>query len=320
MTGREKQWIHMPGNAGWSMNIKVIMNPKAGKGRALRIWQQTEKLLSALPKGQLAWTCYHSRGPEQTCELSGQAEQDGFDAVMVVGGDGTVGDAARGCLEHRLPLIIVPAGTGNACARSLGLSNTRDALTQLLRDGEIVDLDAGMIGNAFFLNMAGVGFDADVLNQYKKSGWARGIPGYIGVGLGMLNSYQAAKLTITDDRGTQTCQAAMVAVCNGPYYGGGLLMAPQANMQDGLLDICLLEDLAPKDYLAIWQGLYTGRHLRHPKVRVFQTSRLVVESDQPLRYHRDGDLAGSTPCEIRVLSGAIRVLIPKGRAQSIKGE
>ena len=296
------------------MNIKVILNPKAGKGRAVHIWEMTNRLLKALSKKGFSGTGHHSLAPEHTRDLAGQADAEGYDAVMVIGGDGTVGDAAWGCLEHRLPLIVIPAGTGNACARSLGLSSKQDDLKQLLLQGEVSELDAGMIGNSFFINMAGIGFDADVLERYHHTGWARGIPGYIAVGLGMLRSYRPLSVTLTCDGHVHSSLAAMVGVCNGPYYGGGLQMAPHASMQDGRLDICVLENLSAADYITIWQKLYAGEHVRHPKVKLFQAEHMLIESESTLKYHRDGDLAGVTPCEVRVLPKALRVMTPRGWA------
>jgi diacylglycerol kinase (ATP) len=297
------------------MNIKVILNPESGDGRGIRIWKAIEQELNQSKQKGYSWSVSLAEGPEKTRDTTARAKRDGFDAVMVIGGDGTVGDVAWGSLDDPIPLLIVPGGTGNASARSLQLDASAHRVVSTLNAGRVQTIDAGMIGSELFLNMAGIGFDSAVLDQYKRRRHFRGIPGYMAIGLSMLSGYRPAHLTVTVDGKNTTYESVMMSICNGPYYGGGLMMAPHARMDDGLLDVCILKDLTPRDFLTIWRDMYQGRHIHHPKIKVLKAASFSIESDPPLLFHRDGEVMGVTPCQIHVLPQAVKVLVPEGREQ-----
>ncbi len=288
------------------MYYKAVINPAAGAGRGLRVWRRLE---AAFGLAQIDCRPHYSRSPEHSRLLAQSAAAEGYDAVVAVGGDGTINDAAAGTIGTGLPLAVVPAGTGNAYAHSLGQSAATDAVCRSLLNGQVRRLDVGQAGERIFVNMAGIGFDADVLQAFKRRRIVRGIPGYLLAGLQTMPEYRPPQVTLSTPAGTVSAQATVVAICNGPYYGGKLFMAPQADMTDGLLDICILDNLTRAEYFAIWYQLFSGRHVRHPKVKMLRAATITLESDRPVRYHCDGDLTGVTPCVIRVRPQALKVIV-----------
>lgn len=290
------------------MFLKVIVNPTAGAGRSLRVWQRVKESLRRLERPVLRCRTFYPGSPAQARRLARQAAAEGFDAIIVIGGDGTINEVAAGTLENGLPLAIVPAGTGNAFARSLGQVTVPRDLCRALREGRIRRLDVGTVGNRVFVNMAGIGFDSEVLRGFRRNRLVRGIPGYVMTGLQMLPVFRPPCVSIAMPGARLTARTTLVAICNGPYYGGGLKMAPHADMTDGLLDICVMEHLTAAEVFAMWSALYSGQHVRHPKVKILRAAEFRLESETPLQYHCDGDLAGYTPCAVRVLPQALPVI------------
>jgi len=288
--------------------LKVIVNPTAGAGRAVRVWRRVEASLRRLVRPAVRCRAFYPGSPDQARGLARQAAAEGFDALLVIGGDGTINEVAAGALESGLPLAVVPAGTGNACARSLGQVLVPRDLCRSLQAGRIRQIDVGTIGDRVFVNMAGIGFDSEVLQGFRHNRIVRGIPGYVVTGLQKLPSYRAPRVSIATAGASLTVRTTLVAICNGPYYGGGLRMVPQADMTDGLLDICVMENLTAAEVFAMWSALYSGQHVRHPKVRFLRDTEFRLESEVPLLYHCDGDLTGYTPCTVRVLPRALQVI------------
>lgn len=290
------------------MYLKVIVNPTAGSGRALRVWRRVEESLRRLSRPPIRCRAFFPAGPEQARSLARQAAAEGFEVLLVIGGDGTINEVAAGALENGLPLAVVPAGTGNAFARSLGQVLVPRDLCRALQEGKVRHLDVGTIGNRVFVNMAGIGFNSEVLEGFRQNRVVRGIPGYVVTGLRKLPAFRAPRISIATAGARLTARTTLVAICNGPYYGGGLRMAPQADMADGLLDICVMENLSAAEIFGIWSALYSGQHAGHPKVKFLRAAEIRLESETPLLYHCDGDLTGYTPCTVRVLPRALPVI------------
>jgi diacylglycerol kinase (ATP) len=260
------------------------------------------------------------------------------DVILLFGGDGTVHRHLGQLVKLRLPVLIVPAGSGNDFASSLGLRRIRHSLAAWRRfraDAKNVRaIDLGVItelgeesdpnsvhGARYYSCVAGVGIDAAVAERANRMPrWLRGHGGYA---LGMapaIFTFAPFPLKIElpanghESNGTWTARCnrplLIAAFANTPRYGGGMKIAPRAKMDDGLLDICLVAGMNPLKLLYEFPTVYAGRHLRLKEVEYFQTSRLRVDTEQPMAVYADGEYVCRTPIEVSVLPAAISVITP----------
>ncbi len=294
--------------SGASRMPLVLVNPAAGGGRAARVANRL-----ATPPGRLVVTA--SR--EATQRLAAEAVADGHDRVVVVGGDGSVQDVVNGLLAAgaSIPLGIVPAGSGNDLARSLGLPRDPGAALEIALGGRLETIDAGSArgsaGERWFVSAAGVGFDAQVATALAtRPPRARlGSVGYLLTTLAELRRFHNVSLALrleTPEGRLEIEQACLfAAVANGPYYGGGMRICPEARMGDGLLDVCLVGDISRMGALREIPGIYRGSHVRNPAVSLFTVTALEIEGDA--LAHLDGEPFGQLPVRFEVAPAAVRV-------------
>ncbi|HXI20259.1 MAG TPA: diacylglycerol kinase family protein, partial [Gemmatimonadales bacterium] len=236
--------------------------------------------------------------------------------ILVLGGDGMVHEAANGVLRAGLadppPLGVLPAGTGNdyaKLARTQGRSLAH--AVQALRRGRVRRFDVGMAWNEFFLNSVGIGFDAAVAREVNRSRWGRGMPAYLAAVARVIRRFDAPELEIHSDGLQFRDRLLLLEVAIGPVVGGGFRLTPDAVPDDGLLDVCAVQALSVGGILVKLPLAVLGRHTGLRQVRMFRTTRLVVESrDAPLHAQFDGELRElSGRMEIHIVPGALPVLI-----------
>lgn len=265
-------------------------------------------------------------GPFQRCvsaKFTTEITND-LDAVLIFGGDGTIHRNLRQLSALKVPILPVPIGSGNDFASALGIHNPNVALglwKQFLEAGKnIRAIDLGRVTSQgpsatshLFCNVANLGIDADInrrANRLPRIVRANG--GYIFSLFPELVRYQPRRVTLTcldDDRSRSLEElATLIAFANGSRYGRGLQIAPQANMCDGLLDICFVRRISKLKVLTLFPIVYFGRHLKLDEVEYFQCRRVRVESDTPTDIYADGDFLCQTPAEIDVLPAALRVI------------
>jgi YegS/Rv2252/BmrU family lipid kinase len=250
------------------------------------------------------------------------------DAVVAVGGDGTVGACAAGLAEVggtggppaspggpggppvRAALGVVPAGGGNDAARSLGLpAGDPLAAAALLPRLRRRPADLASVAGRAYLNVAGAGFDSEVNRiANQRLGWAGNRPRYVGAVLAELAVGRTARFRLTLDGQASEPRGWLVAVANGPSYGGGMRVAPQASMDDGLLEVVVIHDIGKLEFLRTFPKVFSGRHLEHPAVAVHRAARVELDADRPLAVYADGEPAGTLPATFEVHPAAISVL------------
>ncbi len=294
-----------------SLPIPVIVNPVAGKGMARRIAVQVSARLAALGLPfQLVETCF----PGHASELSHSAMLSGAQAVFCIGGDGTVLETAQGIVTSSCSLGVIPGGTGNDFARSLGLphdpmSALEQQLPQLAAGGRLVD--AGRVNDQWFLNIAGTGFDADTAQRtlrFKRM--ARGMAAYLMGVVSAIFNYQPVKLTLTVDGQTKETEVLLVDVCNGRHFGGGMTIAPGAQVSDGLFDLVVIRPVARWRIIFLLPGFIKGNHIRLPEVDVLRCSEVRMEGPKALLLNVDGELRTAAMAHMQLVPGALSVLAP----------
>ncbi|MEP6680734.1 MAG: diacylglycerol kinase family protein [Chloroflexota bacterium] len=286
----------------------ILVNPAAGGGRAARVASGL-----GTPLGRVVMTA--SREGMQ--RLAAASVADGYDRVVVVGGDGSVQDVVNGLLEAgtSIPLGIVPAGSGNDLARSLGLPRDPRAALEIALGGRLETIDAGRArgsaGQRWFVSAAGVGFDAQVATALAaRPPRARlGSVGYLLTTLAELSRFHNVSLALRLETREARLEVEQVclfaAVANGPFYGGGMRICPEARMGDGLLDVCLVGDISRMGALREIPGIYRGAHVRNPAVSFFTVTALEIEGDA--LAHLDGEPFGRLPVRFEVVPAALRI-------------
>lgn len=280
----------------------------------------------ALEKAGAGGTFVETQQPGHGVTLAEEAARDGADAVVAVGGDGTVNEVVNGLLrvpEPKRPAFgVVPDGTGNDYGYALGLRpGDLEGAARTIAAGATRVLDAGEVNGRFFANSVGLGFDGAVAATAAKVRYLKGFPAYLWSVFNVLRTWENFELTLTADGRTISGRALLAAVANGPRSGGGFLLAPDARPDDGLFDVCRLGDLGRLEALRHLPKALDGSHVGLPWVTILRAREVVLASDRPLTAHVDGNLetgvAHAEPLRIRILPRALRVLAPAG-AQAAK--
>jgi YegS/Rv2252/BmrU family lipid kinase len=288
--------------------ITIIINPVSGgagaAGARARVELASRVLAEAGERGDVRVTT--RRGHAR--EFAAAAASRGARFVVAWGGDGTVNEVASALAFSPTALAVVPAGSGNGLARSLRVArHPRRALLEACAAAPRA-VDVGELGGRLFVNIAGVGFDAHVAACFDRrtSGW-RGWSGYAQVTLRELLRYKAGTYRVD---GRAPCRALMIAVANAAQYGNGAVIAPHARVDDGRLDLVLVEESSRIATLLAVPWLFSGAVGRVPGVSMQQVERTAIESDHPMAFHVDGEpVRGGTRLEARVHPGALRVCV-----------
>lgn len=293
----------------------MIINPIAGKGRGYRAWRAIR------PRLQQAGWDLHEATAEQHGEAWPLAEAASRDAlcnlVVAVGGDGTVHEVVNGLLRGRPErpptLAIIPGGTANILTYALGISNDPAKAAELLLTGTTRRIDLGQVNNRYYASVAGVGFDGEVAaraNRWRRR-WTGTKPLYVGAMLATLASYQPVECSITIDGVEHSQPTFLLSAANTPWYGGGMHIAPHARVDSGTLAIVIAGDLSRLEAFGVLLRVFSGAHLRHPKVAHTTAREVHVRSRIPVVVHADGETVGFTPVTFRVVPGALNVLVPQ---------
>ena len=297
----------------------ILLNPIAGAGRASRLVHHIATL-----SGESA-VLVVGASADHVSELARDAVSEGYSRVIAAGGDGTVQAVLNGLMasdEPRPRLGIVPVGSGNDLARSLGLPRSLSGAVDLAMHGPCAPVDLGLAhaeGAArWFGSAAGVGFDAQVAAAMagKRRTWQRGRIGYLATTLAELRRTRNHRVRLTAQDGeaasTEELTILLAVVANGAYYGGGMRIAPDATVSDGLLDLITLADVSRMTALRQLPNLYRGTHLRHPAVSARHLTAIEIEplDGEPLPLHLDGEPWQRTPVRIELHPQAIAVASP----------
>jgi YegS/Rv2252/BmrU family lipid kinase len=292
------------------VKVLLVHNPTAGGGRARRVVPEAAARLAA---GGVEVDQHQTRSLTDArlaaCEAAGS-----FDAVVAVGGDGTVGACAAGLADAgpnaRAALGVVPGGGGNDAARSLGLpADDPLAAAALLPRLRRRPADLAGVADRAYLNVAGAGFDSEVNRiANQRLGWAGNRPRYVGAVLAELVVGRTAQFRLSLDGAVSEPRGWLVAVANGPSYGGGMLVAPEASLADGLLEVVVIADIGRLEFLRTFPKVFSGRHVEHPAVAVHRAVRVELAADRPLAVYADGEPAGTLPATFTVRRAAITVL------------
>jgi YegS/Rv2252/BmrU family lipid kinase len=298
----------MTGSAGATKTISLIVNPAAGGGRAGRLLGEVGNALSSLG---LAHHIEPTRSLEHAAELAvAAAESD--EVAVAFGGDGLIAAVAGALRDSQGILGLLPGGRGNDLARVLGIPLDPAAACQVLAHGVITHLDLGQAGERTFLGIASCGFDSEANRIANQTRLVRGNLVYTYGALRALAAWHPATFTVRIDGGSvRTVVGYTLAAANSQSYGGGMRMAPDASLTDGMLDVVMVEHVSKARFLRLLPSVFKGEHVREPEVQVVRAREVEIASDRPFTMYADGDPIAELPVTVRVLPGAVRVLLPE---------
>lgn len=289
--------------------IALIVNPSAGGGRAGRRLPEVTRTLSAR---SLEHRVAETLSLEHARELAREAAEAG-ELAVAFGGDGLIGAVAGALVGSDGVLGILPGGRGNDLARVLGIPLEPVAACQVLATGEVRRLDIGEAGGRTFLSIASCGFDSEANRIANQARLIRGNLVYTYGALRALVSWRPARfeLTLDGDR-SHVVTGYSVGAANSKAYGGGMYAAPGAEMDDGLLDIVTLAEMPKWRFLvSLMPKVFKGTHVNEPEVTVLRAAEVTISADRPFTMYADGDPIAELPVLVRVLPGAVRVLLPR---------
>lgn len=250
--------------------------------------------------------------PRETLTARLVAQAGEADLILAVGGDGTVNSVAAAAYRTGLPVGLIPAGTANDLARTLGLPLDPAAAAQVILAGRQTPIDLGEVNGAFFFNVASLGLSvklADKLSSTSKKRWGR--LGYLWALLRALAEARPFSAAITGEDGhTIVVKTLQIAVGNGRHYGGGMVVEQGAEINDGQLDLYSLEFKAVWKLLTIAGSFPTGRHGLSPEVRTLRGRQFKIATRRPRPINMDGELLGATPAIFTVHPAALRMIVP----------
>jgi diacylglycerol kinase (ATP) len=289
------------------MHIALVVNPVAGKRRGERIATEAEQLLHSLGhetdriQGDDA---QHAR------EQLAKVVETGVDTVVVVGGDGALHDVLPVVAGRDLTLGLLPAGTGNDTARSLGIPvKDPGAALRVLLGGHIRTIDLAQSGNEYVVTVVASGFDSKVNERANAMTWPPGNMRYNIAILAELREFEPVAFSLTLDGATIEREAMLVAVGNGPSFGGGLRICEGASLDDGLLDVVIINPLSKPRLLRVFPMLYRGTHVTIPEFERHRVREVTLSSPGIVAYG-DGERLGPLPMTWTSRPGALRVLVP----------
>jgi YegS/Rv2252/BmrU family lipid kinase len=288
--------------------VALIVNPSAGGGRAARALPGVEARLRDLG---ISAEVDATRDLEHAAELAVGAARRGR-VVVTLSGDGMVGKVAGALTEVPGAVLgVLPAGRGNDFARVVGIPLDAEAACEVIANGEPHALDLGQAGDTPYIGIASLGFDSDA-NRIANEAPARlGQLVYVYGALRALAAWKPADFTIEVDGKRVQFTGWGVAMANSKAYGGGMFVAPDAEFDDGALDIVRLENTSKAHFLrSVMPKVFKGEHVHDPSVHVLRGTVVRVEASRPFVVQADGDPVGELPMTFRVLPGAVQVLLP----------
>ena len=287
--------------------LALIVNPVAGGGRPARALPDVQAALTA--KG-LEHRFEYTKSLEHARELAREAVGNG-EVAVAFGGDGLIG-AVAGAVKHSDGVVgILPGGRGNDLCRALGIPRKPVAACAVLASGVVREFDLGEAGERTFTGIASCGFDSLVNAIANETRIVRGSPVYALALVRALPRWNSARFQVTIDNGVpREFMGYSVATANSKQFGGGMLLAPDASLTDGLLDVVIIEDMRKVRFLRLAPTVFSGRHVRQRGVDVVRGREVHISASEPFVLYADGEAIAELPVTVRVLPGAVRMIVP----------
>ena len=296
--------------------VVVVANPSAGRGKAGRL---IGKVGRALHEAGIEHEVRISSSAEDLERRAREAAEEGAKVVAALGGDGSVGLAANGLLGTGAALAILPSGTADDFAASVGVRKLETAV-RAIAEANIVPIDVVRVRagatTRHYVALAGCGFDSEVNEAANAMTIKLGATGtYVAALVKTLSRFTPAGFRIELDDEIVEGPHMLVVVGNSISYGGGMKVTPDASIVDGKLDVCLLREMSKGSFVWAFPKVFRGTHVKHPAVRMARATRVKVEADRRVMVYADGERVGPAPAVFEVVPGALPVVVgPNAKA------
>jgi len=284
----------------------LLVNPSAGGGRVGSMLKEIE---TALERAEVAHRVVLTTDLEHGSAQAREALDTG-EIPIVVSGDGLIGQVGGVLAGSQTPLGIIPGGRGNDLARVLGIPTEPAAAVAAIAAGQTVEIDVGEVNGKRFLCIASCGFDSDANRIANEARLVKGPLVYAYAALRALAAWKPATFTLTLDGERREHVGYSVAAANSKAYGGGMMLAPHAELDDGLLDVVTVDDVGKLRYLRGLPKVFKGTHVDDDEVHVARAAEVTIEADRRFAVYADGEHLTDLPATLRVLPRALRVIVP----------
>jgi diacylglycerol kinase (ATP) len=289
-----------------SREIALLTNPTAGKGKGAKI---RDSALARLRSGGLVVRNLQGRDADEALDLAHQCVADGVEALVVCGGDGMVHLAVQALAGSGTALGLIPAGTGNDVARYFDLPRKDPlAAADIVVGGRTRTIDLARSGSRYFVTVLAAGFDAVVNERANRMSWPKGQMRYNLATLAELRVFEPLSYTLQLDDREVRLEAMLVAVGNGPSFGGGLRITEGAVLDDGMLDVVIIKPISKPDLVRTYPKLFKGTHVHHPQYEHHLVRSVTVAAPGIVSY-ADGERFGALPLTVECVPGALTVLV-----------
>jgi diacylglycerol kinase (ATP) len=297
-------------------NLRLLVNPAADRGRGAR---DLDRVAARLRDAGFTVEAVMTRDPEEAADLSRSAAAAGTDVLVVAGGDGTIHLCLQALAGSDTTLGILPTGTGNDVARSLGIPRKDPiAAADVIIASHERRIDLARVGSHLYATVLAAGFDSLVNERANTMSWPGGQMRYNIATLAELRVFEPLRYTLEIDGARRELAAMLVAVGNGPCYGGGLRMTEGALLDDGLLDVVIIKPLGRLELVRVYPRLFKGTHVTHPQYERHRARTVSIAAPGVVAY-ADGERIGPLPVTVEIVPRALRVYAPPTATTGTQG-
>lgn len=288
------------------MPLTLLVNPASAHGQTLKLLPQLEQALDAR---RIPFRVEQTRDLEDGVARALRAVEAN-EVPVVVSGDGLIGAIGGALAGAETPLGIVPGGRGNDLARVLGIPSEPEAAVAMLESGQTRRIDVGEVNGKRFLGIVSVGFDSEANRLANETKWLRGNLVYAYAGVRTLLGWKPARFTVRVGEAHERFSGYSVSVANSKAFGGGMFIAPDADLADGEFDIVVVGEVGKLRFLGNLPKVFKGTHVEEDEVRVFRAPRLELSASRPFPVYADGEHLTDLPATLRLLPQALSVIVP----------
>ncbi|WP_162056223.1 diacylglycerol/lipid kinase family protein [Pontibacter pamirensis] len=288
-------------------DIRFIINPTSGTKSKVDVAARIKLHLNHQKYShEIVYTAYAGHASD----LAREASEKGCSIVVAVGGDGTVNEVARGLMNTDTAMAILPKGSGNGLARHLQVPMDLEGALRVLNEGHTCSIDSGSINGHPFVTTAGIGFDAYISSVFAGNK-KRGLQSYVELVLKEVLSYKHLPVKASINGSVLDTDCYVMAFANAAQYGNNAYIAPEADIQDGLLDVCLVRRLDLIKALNLSYCMLTNQLAHSDSAEYFKTKHVQVETEEPMMYHADGEYMGKTATfDVHIQPLSLKVVMP----------
>jgi YegS/Rv2252/BmrU family lipid kinase len=293
--------------------LVLLVNPSSGAGRARDLLPEAEQLLD---EQHAEFRVVTTRGLEHGMEEALVAADAG-EIPVVMSGDGLIGQVGGALAGGDTPLGVLPGGRGNDFARVVGIPTELPAAVKALLAGYTRAVDVGEVNGRRFLCIASTGFDSEANRIANEAKIVRGRLVYAYAAIRALLAWKPARFMVTLDGESHRFTGYNVAAANGSSYGGGMLVAPDALLDDGLFDVVTTSDIGKFRFLANFPKVFKGEHIDNEEIKVRRAAKVEISANRPFAVYADGEHIADLPAKLRLLPRALKVVVPAAAAATV---